>query len=283
MARQAQFVDIGPEKLRASPAMRFMTGGTAIPECSLVENLLGALKRSLIAMAFEADVHRIGAQKPGLPRCVRVVTATAVSLCPGMLDLCALDHVDSFSVAFDAKRFGIGFGKNHFTVLRRLVAGSARFVRIWTMREFLHQFGPVGLMYGVTGQAIGLFERLLPVGFDKRLAFYIMAAYAQRVRIGVQMQTGFRISRRSLFVNDVAGIAPHIQRGMPAPICGYILPFVVTFEAKVLLAVSREGFTQVILVRGIMGVMANGAILADRRMQQPLSGTGFLVGMALQA
>jgi hypothetical protein len=98
---------------------------------------------------------------------VWVVAAEAVSLGPCMLDLRGLNHVGSFSVAFDAQRFGIGFGKHHFAVLRGLVTGIARFVRIRAMGKFLDQLRPVGLMYGVTGQAIRLFERLPPVRFDK--------------------------------------------------------------------------------------------------------------------
>jgi len=91
----------------------------------------------------------------------------AVALCPRMLDLRALDPVGSFSVALNAKRLRIGFGKYYFAVLWRLVAGTTRFVRIWTMREFLDQLWAIGLMYGVAGQAIRLFKRLPLVGFDK--------------------------------------------------------------------------------------------------------------------
>jgi hypothetical protein len=283
MARQAQVVGIGPEKLWASPAMRLMTGGTAIPKRSLVEDHLGALKLSLILMAFEADGHRIRTYISRFPRRVRVVAVVAVSLCRCVLDLRALDRVDSFSVAIDAKCFGIGFGKDHFAVLRGLVAGIARFFCVWSVRKFLHQLRPVGLMHGVTGQAIRLFERLPPVGIDEGLIFYVMTAHAQLVWLCAQVQIGFRISRCSLFVNDVTGVASHIKRGMPAPICGVVLPLVVTFEAKVFLTVPGEGFKQMILVWGIVGVMAYGAIPGDRRMQQPLSGSGFLVGMALQA
>jgi hypothetical protein len=141
-------------------------------------------------------------------------------------------------VASDAKRFGIGFSKNHLAVLRRLVAGIARFVRVWTMWEFLDQLRSIGLMYGVTGQAIRLFERLSPVGIDKGFAFYIMTANAQFVRVGAQMKIRFGISRCSLFVNDVTSVASHIERGMPAPICGNVQPVVVTTEAKVFLPVS---------------------------------------------
>jgi hypothetical protein len=203
-----------------------------------VEDHLGALKLSLSFMAPEADAYRIGTYISGLSRRMRVVAVDAVSLCPRVLDLRALDLAVSFSVAAEAKRFRIGFGKNHFAVLRRLVAGIARFIRIGTMREFLDQLWPVGLMYGVTGQAISLFERLSPVGLDKRLVFYIMTAHAQRVRLCVQVKTGFRIPPRSLLVNDVTGVAPHIERGMPAPICGDVQPLVVTSEAKVLLLIA---------------------------------------------
>jgi hypothetical protein len=94
-----------------------------------------------------------------------------------------------------------------------------------------------------------------------------MAAHTQRVRVCAQMKIGFGIRRRSLFVNDVTGVAPHIERGMPAPICGDAQSVVVTFEAKVLLPVAREGFKQMIFVRGIMGVMAHSAIPGNRRMQ----------------
>jgi hypothetical protein len=65
-----------------------------------------------------------------------------------------------------------------------------------------------------------------------------MAAHTQRVRICAQMKIGFRISRRSLFVNHVTGVAPHIERRMPAPIFGDVQSVVVTSEAKVFLLVA---------------------------------------------
>jgi len=215
--------------------MGLVTDGAAIPERSLVEDLPRALKLSLSAVAFEADAHGIGTQISGLSRGVRIVAVAAGSLCARMLDLRALDPAGSFSVALDAKRLGIGFGKNHFAVLRRLVADVARSTRIRRMREFLDQLRPVGLVYGVAGQAIRLFKRLSPVGFDKRFAFDIVAADTQRVRICVQMKIGFRIFRRSLFVNDVAGVTPHIEGGMPAPIGRDVQSVVVTSEAKIFL------------------------------------------------
>ena len=65
-----------------------------------------------------------------------------------------------------------------------------------------------------------------------------MTTNAQRVRLGIKMKIGFRISHRSLFVNDVTGVAPHIERGMPASICGDIQTLVVASQAKVLLLIA---------------------------------------------
>ena len=102
------------------------------------------------------------------------------------------------------------------------------------MPEPLGQLRPVGLMCGVTGQTIGLAERLPPVGFDERLVFYIMTRRTQRVRLRSQMKIEFRISRRPCFVNYVTGVAPHIEGLMPAPICRDVQPDIVTFKTKVL-------------------------------------------------
>ena len=70
---------------------------------------------------------------------------------------------------------------------------------------------------------------------------------------------------------------------MPASIYRDIQPLIVASETKVLLCAAGERFKQVILIRGIMGVMAQGAIPGDGRMQHPLSGSGFFIGMAFQA
>ena len=65
-----------------------------------------------------------------------------------------------------------------------------------------------------------------------------MATHAQFVRVCAQMKIGLGISRLSRFVNNVTGVAPHIERRMPAPICGDIHPVDVTFEAKIFLPVA---------------------------------------------
>jgi hypothetical protein len=168
---EAQVVRIGPEKLRTSAAVWLMTRGTAIPKRGHVKDLLRSLELSLIAMAFQACVHRIGTHQAGSSRSVRVVAVRTVSLRTRMLDLRTLDLAGSFRMASNAKRFRITFAKNHFAAYRRLMAGIAGFVCIGAMRKFLDQFRPVGLMHGVAGQAIGLFERLPTVGFDEGLAF----------------------------------------------------------------------------------------------------------------
>jgi hypothetical protein len=214
---------------------------------------------------------------------MRVVAAEAVSLRSRMRDFGTLDQGDGFRVASDAKLFGIGFDKDHFAVLGRQVAGIARFIRVRTMHEFLDQLRPIRLVHGVAGQAIRLLERLPLVGCDKRLARHIMAPYAERVRVGTQMKIGFRISPRSLFVNDVTGVAPHIEGGMPAPIRGNAQPVAVTFEAEVLLLVPRKRFDQVVLIGGIMRIMARRAIPGNWRVQQSFSRSGLFIWMALEA
>jgi hypothetical protein len=103
------------------------------------------------------------------------------------------------------------------------------------------------------------------------------------VGLGAKMKIGFCVSRWAFLVNDVTGIASHIERGVPTPFCGGLHPFVVTSEAKVLLLASSEGFTQMIFIGGIMGIMTNGAIPSHWRMHQSLSRSGFLVSMTLQA
>ena len=102
------------------------------------------------------------------------------------------------------------------------------------MHELLGQFWSGRLVCGVTGQTIGSAERLSLVRFDERLVLYIMACRAQRERVRGQMKIEFRISRRPCLVYYVTGVAPHIERTMPAPICRGVRLDAMASEAKVL-------------------------------------------------
>ena len=157
--------------------MRLMTGSAAIPERGCMQDLPGVSQLCLIAMAFEAGVHRIRTNISGISRCVWIMAAEAVSQRARMLDFRALDLLRGFSVALNAKIPGIRLSKNDLAILRRLVADAAHFARIWTMRESLHQFRPVGLMRGMTAQTIGAIKRLRSMGFHKDVVFYVMASY----------------------------------------------------------------------------------------------------------
>jgi hypothetical protein len=125
-----------------------------------MKNLPGTLELRDLVMTLEAGVHRIGTHKPGILRRVRIMTAQAVFLRSLMLDGRALYLIGCLLVAFGAKLFGIGFGQNYFVILGRQVALGARFVGIRHVREPLGQLGSIGLMDGVTAEAIGLFKQL---------------------------------------------------------------------------------------------------------------------------
>jgi len=110
-----------------------------------------------------------------------------------------------------------------------------------------------------------------------------MAAYAKSVRIHTQVKIRLRVPNRTLLVDHMAGITPHIERGMTAPRIGNAHAIEMALETKVIFRVTCERFPQVILIRRIMRVMACGAIPGHWGMQQPLSRTRLLVCMALQA
>jgi len=91
----------------------------------------------------------------------------------------------------------------------------------------------------VTGQAIGLFERLVLVRFLEGRVFYVMAIHTKRGRRLGQMEVELGLADLAGFVGDVAGVAAHIERGMTAAFLRHIRTRVVTTEAEILFLVPR--------------------------------------------
>ena len=84
MALETEAVDgFRAKQMVIFAAVRLVTGGySPVPKAGLVQVLSWCSELSLIAMAFEAGVYRIGTHKSGLSRRVRVMAAEAVRPAP---------------------------------------------------------------------------------------------------------------------------------------------------------------------------------------------------------
>ena len=124
------------------------------------------------------------------------------------------------------------------TTFPSLAAAMARVALLACKRivhERLHQLGRPGLMRVVALQAVGLLERLIPVSFDDRRIFQVVAVNAQRGSVLNQVIGEFTLGRIARLMRDMAGIASHVERRVPAASLGNVHAFVMTRQAEVFL------------------------------------------------
>src|SRR5215472_4431211 len=105
--------------------MRFMAGSTTLFERRLMHMRLLALF-GLIAVAFEADAHRIALRQSGVGARMRAMAVGAIACRSWMLDLCLCDQLSLVGMAGDTKIFHVRLRENDLAIFRRSVAGVAR-------------------------------------------------------------------------------------------------------------------------------------------------------------
>ena len=158
--------------------MRLVASRAALPKCGLVVHRLLCQFR-LVGMARETNIHRIGLWKSGGFAGVRAVAVGAISHGTGVRHLGVLNLFGLFFVTRYADFLGTGLGQNDFSVLGRLVTEFTLLFTKGHVDELLHQFGAVGLVRIVAGQAIRLLEWLVLMRLDKAAVFDVMAVQAE--------------------------------------------------------------------------------------------------------
>ena len=121
------------------------------------------------------------------------------------------------------------------------------------------------------------------VALDNCFIFHVMAFHAPLEWIFQLVELGFQRSRLAGLVDQVAGIAPGIQGGMPAPLFRYIQTGCMTFQAEIFGLAPGKGLQCVISVFGRVRIMALQATARGWRMYRTLAGNGLLILVALQA
>ena len=90
-------------------------------------------------------------------------------------------------------------------------------------------------MWIVTAHAIRGCERLVLVRFLQVSAFHIVAIHAKRRRSFGEMKVELDFADLSRFMRGMAGIAAHIQGGVPAAFRGNVFAGLVATQAQILL------------------------------------------------
>lgn len=169
-----------------------------------------------LAMAAQANVHRIRLRQIRESAGMRIMAVGAISSCARMLNLSLLDQLGLVGVASNTKVLDVLLRQHHFAIFGRSMAGVATLVRKRRMRELGHQLRRRGLMRVVALQAVRRSKRLVLVRLLQRRVFRIVAIETKRRRRLRQVKAVFQSWFRSGFVRDVAGVAPSVERRMTA-------------------------------------------------------------------
>ena len=236
-----------------------------------------------VAVASQANAHGVGLGQSGLPAGVRAVAVGAIAHGAGVRHLGRLNQLGLVVMAGHAQRLDVGLRQHDFSILHGRMAGFAALGLERRMKKLGHQLGRRRLVRIVALQAVGGGEGLVPVGLLEVRILGVMAVQAERRgRLG-QMEPVLHGRRGARLVRQVAGIAPHVQRGMTAALFRNIQSGLVATEAEVLFFPARHRLQKLILVVARVRIVAGEAIAHRRRMHRPLDVRRFLVRMAGEA
>ncbi len=222
MALQTQLVRTGkPQQVGVVSAVRLMASGAALLKCRLVQVLFLVLF-GLLGVAAQADIHRIGLRESGRTASMGIVAIGAFTHRTRVLNLGLLDLLGLLGVTGNAKRLGIGLRQHNLAVLRRGMAGVTLSAGKGRVRELRHQLWLSGLVRIVAGEAVGLVDRLVLMRFANGCVLRIVAVDAQRRGVFGQMEVELALAGLAGLMRDVAGVAAHIERRVPAAALGHI-------------------------------------------------------------
>lgn len=217
--------------------MRLVTSGATLRECWLV--VVGLLPRiGDIAVTGQADFDGVGFGQARLPAGVGTVAIGAIACGAGMGNFGGLDQFSFVVVAGNAQRFDVGLGQHDFSVFGGRVANLALLVSEGRMREFRQQLGRGGFVGVVTAHAIRGLEGLVLVRLLQVGTLDIMTVEAQRRRRLGEVIVELDFPDLSRLMCGVAGIATHVESGVPAAFLGNIEAGRVATKAEVFFLVA---------------------------------------------
>src|ERR1035441_9278018 len=124
------------------------------------------------------------------------------------------------------------------------------------MRECLNQLGRRRLMRIVALHTIGGSERLPLMRLNQTCRPWIVAIEAQRrSRLG-QVIVELDLALLADLVGDVASVATHVQRRVPAAFVGNVQSLLVAGQTEVLVGPARSRLQQLVLVVGSVWIEA---------------------------
>src|ERR1039457_3076953 len=262
--------------------MRFVTRRAALFEGGLVQVCLLELV-SLLTVAGEASRNRVRLQEPRCPSGMRIMAGNAFALCARMLHLGLLDLLCLFAVTSYAEGLGVALRQHDFAVFCGRVTGIATLALEGRMRELLHQLGLRRLVRVVALHAIGGGERLPLMRLDQARVLGIMAIEAQRRRRLGQVIVELDLALLADLMGDVASVATHIQRGVPAAFVGNVESLRMAGQAEVFVGPAGSRYQQLVLVVAGVRIVTLEAITNGWRMNGALQVGSVFVGVAGEA
>ena len=270
---------LGAQQVIVVAAMGLMADRAALLKRRLMDVCLLELVR-LLAVAGQTGADRIRMQEARSFAGMGIMASHAFSLSSGMRHLGLVDLLHLIAVTGGAERSGVGVGQHNFAVLRRLVADLAGPVGKWRMDKLLHQLRLRRLVRIVALRTCGRGKRLSAMSLDQGLILDIVAIDAERGDGLGQVIVEFLFLLFADFVRHMAGLASHVEGGVPAAFFGDVHTLIVAIQTEVLALLSRRRFQQLILVVGSMRVVTFNAVAHCGRMDRSFERRRVLVGVA---
>lgn len=236
MAFQAERIGGGRSKqVCILTTVRRVAGSAPLLKGRLMQVLL-LEQVGYLCVAAQANRHIVRLGKPRTPARMGIVAIGALTHRPGMLHLCLLDLLCLISVATDAKLLRARRHEHHLVVFRLLMAGIAGILAALerSMHKCLHQFWTRRFMRVVALNAISRRERLIVMCLAQVRVLGVVTIEAELGRGLCKMIGKVGLTRITSFVDRVAAIASHVERGMPASLFRHIGSGSVATQAEIL-------------------------------------------------
>ena len=167
---------------------------------------------------------------------MRVMAGDAFALRARMLHLRRLDLLSLLFMAGEAERTAISVGQNNFSVLCRLMAAVAHLAFERRVQERLHQLGLGRLVRVMALQAVGRAEWLIQMRLLQCGVLHVVTVDAERRHIFLQVRCELDLPFVAVLMREVAGVASHIERRVPAALFGDVHANLVAGQAEILIA-----------------------------------------------
>lgn len=281
---QAQSVGrAGTQQMLVITAVRLVTGIAALDKYGLVMNFL-LRQIGDVGVAAEADVYRIRFWQSRIGARVRIVTVGTVPGRSRMLHFRLLDLLDLVRVARDAQIFHVRLCQDNLSGFRRGVTGLApALFGKWRMEELGHELWLRRLVRVVALQAVRCRKRLVLVRLLQGCICRIVAIQAQGGGSLRQVKAVFSRRFCACLVDDMAGVAAHVEGRVSTPFLRNIRALRVTSETEIVFLFARGGLQQLVLIFCRMRIVAFQAIAYRRWMDLAFDLGGIFVGVAGQA